>query len=214
MDAERLQQLSERWQHLWLGLGTTRARVPSLDALLAAYAVPARAYHNLRHIEECLRELDQARSWAERPDEVELAIWFHDAVYDPRRGDNEERSAEMAVDWIEAAGLSGLLGERVRQLVLATRHKDLPEGADARLLMDVDLSILGQPPAVFDEYERGIRLEYAHVDEKTFRHGRAKILRRFLAGPIYQTDFLRTRYQTQARENLARSVAALETGLI
>jgi predicted metal-dependent HD superfamily phosphohydrolase len=177
------------------------------------YSEPHRCYHNLAHIEDCLGEFDRAKQLATDPTAVELAIWFHDAVYDPRAADNEERSAELAKDWLSDVHASDALTDSVGRLILATKNHEASLHADAALLVDVDLSILGKPPEQFWEYERQIREEYAWVEKSVFAAKRAEILRRFLARErIYQTDIFH-RIEAQARANLRASVQRLSDGL-
>lgn len=186
-----------RFDSLWRGLGLTSPSAPVFDALERAYAEPHRAYHTAQHIEECLAQLELAGGNAE----VELALWFHDAIYDPRAHDNELRSAEWAVREI---GASNPLAQRIRELIMATRHEAIPDTPDAQLLVDVDLSILGAPRERFLEYESQVRREYEWVPDFIFRRERAKILRGFLARPfIYTTPFFRDKLEARARENLA-----------
>jgi predicted metal-dependent HD superfamily phosphohydrolase len=176
------------------------------------YSEPHRHYHNLLHIEDCLMEFDRAKQLATDPAAVELAIWFHDAVYDPRAATNEERSAELARDWLRDVHASDVLSDSVGRLVLATKSHDASLHADAPLLVDVDLSILGRPPEQFGEYERQIREEYAFVERTVFVAKRAEILHRFLTRErIYQTDFFFHRMEAQARANLRASVQRLAT---
>lgn len=175
------------------------------------YAEPHRHYHNQQHIVDCLSEFDQVRQLAVEPEAVEFAIWFHDAIYDSRAGDNEERSAELAQAWLKQAGAAETLTNSVRQLVLATKAHDKTLHADAPLLVDVDLSILGQSPQRFWEYEKGIHAEYDWVDQKTFATKRAEILHRFLARPgLYHTEFFFARLEIQARSNLRASIEQLQ----
>ena len=178
------------------------------------YSEPHRCYHNLAHLEDCLGEFDRARQLATDPAAVELAIWFHDAVYDPRAADNEERSAELAKDWLSDVHASDALTDSVGRLILATKNHDASLHADAPLLVDVDLSILGKPPEQFWEYERQIREEYAWVEKPVFADKRAEILHRFLARErIYQTELFFQRMEAQARANLRASVQRLGDGL-
>jgi predicted metal-dependent HD superfamily phosphohydrolase len=170
------------------------------ERLVARYAEPRRRYHTLEHIRHCLREFDPAM--ARDPDSVELAIWYHDAVYDPRRSDNEERSAALLLAEFPEA-------RRAADLVLVTKHHR-PADPDAELLVDIDLAILGQRPERFDRYERRIREEYDWVPESVFREKRAALLRAFLRRRrIYRTPSFRSRYEAAARANLARSLASL-----
>ena len=197
------------WNQAW-ELWALRAPDGLLEALLTRYAEPQRAYHTRQHLRDCFEQLDPAAGLARALSEVQLALWFHDAIYDPRAQDNEERSARWAADALEAAGADPAIAPRVRALVLATRHAAVPEGGDAQLLVDVDLSILGAAPARFDEYERQIRVEYAWVPEPAFRSARAGMLRGFLTRPrIFSTAWFGERLEAPARANLERSLAAL-----
>ena len=206
-------QLRRRWRDLWRHLGADEKHVPPVEGLIEAYVAPSRAYHNLGHIAHCLSEFDRVKEKCASPEAVELAIWFHDLVYDPKGGDNEAQSASLAETTLSAAGVARQTIDDVTRLILATRHISVPSEDDARILVDIDLSILGQLPAVFDEYERGIRREYAHVDEPAFRKGRSMIVRRFLERKtIYGTPVFQERYEASARQNLSRSLKMLTHG--
>ncbi len=187
--------------------GQVRAKLWS--ELLPRYSEPHRHYHNVQHIEECLREFAFSEHLARDSVAVELAILFHDAIYDPRRHDNEEQSVELAITFLKEVAL-GSAAESVAALILATKHNVLPSDVDAQLLVDIDLAILGQPESRFDEYEAQIRGEYSFVPEEVFRRKRAEILERFLARPqIYRTEFFIGRYEKSARSNLMRSLKQL-----
>jgi len=205
----------ERWSQLWHRATSAAQPSDTYGRLVAMYSEPHRCYHNLAHIEDCLVEFDRAKQLATDPVAVELAIWFHDAVYDPRALDNEERSAELAKRWLSDVRASDALTDSVGRLILATKAHDASLHADAPLLVDVDLSILGTPPAQFWEYERQIREEYAWVEKPVFAARRAEILRRFLARErIYQTDIFFHRMEAQARVNLRASVQRLADGVL
>lgn len=198
-----------RWNRLWQQLGAT-APTDSFEHLLAAYSAPDRAYHSDAHIAACLAHFDTWQHLAEHPHLVELALWTHDLVYDTRRQDNEAASAEQAVAWLEAAGL-GHHGEAIRALILATCHQAPPQGADAGLVVDLDLSILAAPPPVYDAYETAIRQEYHWVPEPLFRAGRSKLLKQLLAHPaLYHNAPLAERWEQPARQNLQRALLALD----
>jgi predicted metal-dependent HD superfamily phosphohydrolase len=204
----------ERWSRLWEAPTGKGAPAGLFERLLAMYSEPSRNYHNARHIAECLNEFDQVKQLAADPVAVELAIWFHDAVYDTRAGDNEERSAGLASSWLQQAGAPTALVDSVRLLVLATKAHDGTLHPDAPLLVDVDLSILGQPPERFREYERGIRAEYAWVEQRIFAVKRAEILERFLARPrLYHNESCFARFEVQARANLRASIELLRRSL-
>lgn len=199
-----------RWTGLWNRLGGEGKGLSIFAALDAAYNEPARAYHTAEHILDCLEQFDLSRRRAERPDEIEAAIWFHDAVYLPGSPDNEERSAQLAGTSLAEAGVPLEAAHRIAELVLATQHVSIPREPDAALLCDIDLSILGRTPEVFDQFEQRIRREYAWVPEPVYRSARTEILEGFLTRrSIFQTDFFRDRYEAPARANLARVLKQL-----
>lgn len=199
-----------RWQQLWARLGVAMPEASVLDQLTARYSEPHRKYHTMRHLEECFAKFEELRAEAQRPEEIELALWFHDAVYDTRRHDNEAKSAEWARATARAARLPAEVGKRIETLVLATRHDAVPKETDEKILVDVDLSILGEKPDRFDEYERQIREEYAWVPGVVFRAKRRSVLKGFLArASIFSTPKFAQAYEAQARANLQRSLRGL-----
>ena len=202
----------ESWRRLWGELGAHTIDGGLFNQLVAAYSGKHRHYHTLQHLRECLANLDAAASLALRPAEVELALWFHDAVYDPQRGDNEEESAAWARRAVIAAGCGEDTAERVPALVLATKHHDTSSAdGDTKLLVDVDLAILGASPARFAEYERQVRAEYAHVPDEAFRAGRVRVLEGFLSRErVYATDAFHAALEQRARDNIANSLTALK----
>lgn len=198
----------DRWRAVWSELGVATPSDVLFEELLARYREPHRRYHTLQHLGECFDWLDRSRHLAASPATLELALWFHDAIYDVRRHDNEERSAAWARSASLEAGLPGAVAEEVAALVMATRHHVVEAGGDAPLMVDVDLAILGAPPERFEEYERQIREEYAWVPGFLFRRERGKILRSFLDRPrLYHTDFFHDRLEAQARVNLEKTLS-------
>jgi predicted metal-dependent HD superfamily phosphohydrolase len=148
------------------------------------------------------------RSLSNHSAEIEISLWFHDAIYDPRQHDNEKQSARWAVQVAQKIGLSLNIAERLRSLILATRHDAIPETPDAKTLVDIDLAILGTSEERFDLYERQVRQEYHWVSEDEFCQARRQILNRFLARPVlYNTTYFQERFEHQARTNLLRSIA-------
>jgi predicted metal-dependent HD superfamily phosphohydrolase len=183
------------------------------DELVNAYTAPDRHYHDIRHIADCLSEFDGVRRLAQNPDAVQTAIWFHDVVYDGRRTDNEEQSAEVAAAALRRLGASEAFIHEVQQLILFTRHDLEPDTPDGKLMVDIDLASLALAPDRFDENSRRIRREYLHVPEEAFVRARNDMLGGLLKRPrIYYTDVFYGRYEDRARENLGRAVggAAME----
>lgn len=200
-----------RWLTVWSSAEVSRTPVGWYERLTAAYSESHRHYHNQQHIAECLAELDQAQRLAHQPAAVEIALWFHDAVYDPKAVDNEERSAILANQCLVEANASDGLIKTVTNLVMATKAHVIDADADAGLMVDVDLSIFGKGEIRFLEYEKQIRDEYAWVPDSLYASKRAEILERFLARPtLYATDWFRAKYEQSARHQLNSSIAKLK----
>jgi predicted metal-dependent HD superfamily phosphohydrolase len=200
----------ESWRRTWQELGAAKPAEELYAQLIACWNEEHRRYHTLQHLGECLAQFAAVRDQAQRPAEIELALWFHDAFYDPRRDDNELLSAQWARSSVLQAGLPNDVAGRVHALVMATRHEAVPEDADAQLLVDVDLSILGAEPARFDEFDEQIRAEYAHVPDEAYRQGRSRVLISFLTRPrLYSTEHFHAALEQRARHNLQRALARL-----
>lgn len=180
--------------------------------LEAAYAEPHRRYHTRAHIEDCLAELNalEGLSGPERR-LLTWAIWWHDAIYEPSRSDNEALSAEMAERDLAAMGVSPAERAEVARLIrLTAGHTVEPNDPLGAVLVSIDLSILGRAPETYDRYAAAIREEYGFVPDDAYRLGRAAVLQRFLEAPVlYPAPRLRERFEAQARDNIARELAQL-----
>ncbi|HTR43890.1 MAG TPA: N-methyl-D-aspartate receptor NMDAR2C subunit [Pseudomonadales bacterium] len=201
----------DRWERLMQKAGATGPTSAWYDRLTKAYAEPQRHYHNQEHIAECLEEFDRIRHEAKEPQAVELALWFHDAIYDPKGGNNEELSAELASQCLRECGIPHPFQDRIARLILVTKNHETGADADAKIMIDVDLSILGRDERRFNQYEEQIRQEYAWVTPEIFGSKRAEILERFLAREhVFSTDWFRRRFEKQARKNLDASIRKLK----
>jgi len=198
---------AQRWTEDWNCLGLN-ADAACLDRLLGSHAGPGRHYHTLQHLSECLTLFAEFAHLAERPGEVAIALWFHDAIYVPRAPDNEARSAAWAAEALRAACADQSVIARVEALIMATAGHDAHGNQDAHLVIDIDLAILGATPARFAEYEQQVRAEYAAVPLEVYQQKRAELLASFLARPaIYGTPELHARLEAQARINLRHAIA-------
>lgn len=197
------------WDSAWRGVGANSDGRPQFLDLIARYSEPYRAYHNLSHIIACLSVIEMANHLLERPHEATLALWFHDAVYDPRRSDNEARSAQLAETALVMAGAAEDAARRIGDLIRLTTHDGDSLTGDGAILCDADLAILGASPLRFAQYEADIRREYGWVPEVVYRRERGRVLRRFLSRPsIYHTIFFQQRLEQTARLNLTRAMEA------
>ncbi len=210
-------QIADRVRPRWRKIVPRGAQEQAADVVLewlvAQYGQSWRAYHTLAHVERMFAVWEQAARSVPVADarSLALAIWFHDAVYDPRRRDNEEKSAEEAGLRLAPLGIDKAVLARVRRMILATAtHQADGADTDTALLLDLDLEILGAEAGEYDAYSQAIRQEYAFVPEEDYRVGRAGVLRRFLERPrIYLTEPMFERYEVAARRNVAREIAAL-----
>ncbi|MEZ2296127.1 N-methyl-D-aspartate receptor NMDAR2C subunit [Variovorax sp. RCC_210] len=200
--------LRANWHQAWQALGVAAPDDALCSELQRRYAEPQRHYHTMQHLGECLGWFEREKALAEHPGEVALALWFHDAVYDVHAHDNEARSAHWAREALRTAGAGEAAAKRVHALVMATCHDAVPEGRDAELLIDIDLSILGAERARFDEYERQVGEEYGFVPAAVRLPRRRAILQRFLdRDAIYATPRMHALLEARARANLQRSIA-------
>lgn len=207
MNTEPASLFQTSWQRSWAALNLT----PPADLqqrLLAAYAEPQRHYHTQQHLAECLAHLDAVWQHAQHPGEVGIALWFHDAIYDIKAKDNELRSAQWAVQALQDCGAAPEVCQRVHALIMATCHSATPTEADARLLVDIDLAILGASPQRFAEYEHQVAAEYAWVPRLIYGFKRKQVLNAFLQRKaIYSTPHFHAQLELQARINLRQSMA-------
>jgi predicted metal-dependent HD superfamily phosphohydrolase len=177
--------------------------------LLARWTEPHRRHHNLAHLEEVLSAIDllAADGIAFDSEAVELAAWFHDAVYVIGADDNEDRSAQLAGDLLPTP-----LGDEVSRLVLTTKtHKVTTADVNAAVLSDADLSVLGSHPARYRVYAAAVRGEYADIPDDVFKPARARVLTALLDGPIFHTGPGRDRWENRARRNVGAELAELDS---
>ena len=178
------------------------------------YREPGREYHGETHLDDCLAQLRDVAGLSDRDrDLLRRAVIWHDAIYDPKRFDNEERSAERAEQDLAAAGLDAGDRAEVARLILLTKGHCVDEGDRlGSILVSIDLSILGADPERYDRYAAAIREEYSHVPDEAYRAGRAAVLRHFLeAETIFPDAEFRERLEARARSNLERELRALDS---
>lgn len=179
--------------------------------LTPLYLEPSRAYHGLGHVQALLKHLSDHLQLAKAPVSIELAIWFHDAVYDTMRHDNEEQSSQLAERYLPEWGCAPDLVASVASKVRATqRHEWLDGDSDTALFLDLDLSVLAARADVYDSYAEQVAQEYAWVPEALYQQGRATVLAGFLKRDhIYFTPSLRLLWEPAARANLQRELSRL-----
>ncbi|WP_427166848.1 HD domain-containing protein [Streptomyces sp. C1-1] len=213
-----LDVLRSRWTRALAGARGSAAGpdpVPYADNLLARWREPQRRYHTLAHLVAVLDHVDTLEEYADDPDTVRLAAWFHDAVYLPDRSENEERSAHLAERALTEAGVPDDTTAEVARLVRLTVTHDPADGdRDGQVLCDADLAVLASPPAAYAAYTAAVREEYHFVPNDAFRAGRADILRQLLALPrLFRTPYGQEKWEATARYNLSSELEILSTAV-
>ncbi len=205
-------QLHPYWVQLLSDLGIAEETAVSVWAdLVQRYSEDGRFYHNLEHLHHALQIAQDLHEEAENFTAVQLAIWFHDVVYDAKAQDNEEKSAMFAGRVLFQWELNELLIAEVVRLILLTKsHVLMGDDRNGRVLLDADLAILGAPDASYDAYAQAVRQEYAFVSEDVYRQGRQLILQQFLSRPtLFSTEPMRLLLEAQARQNIIRELDTL-----
>jgi predicted metal-dependent HD superfamily phosphohydrolase len=200
----------------WVGLASRYASDPSaieslFNTIVERYSEKNRAYHNLSHIQSLLSLSESLLDKIQDRDAFYFSIWFHDVIYDTKRSDNEEKSAEFAEEALTRLGVPEQTIAVTREMILATKHHRADGLSwDMKAFLDLDTSILGAPEEIYKEYSRAIRKEYSWVPGFLYRKGRTKVLNDFLEREhIYHIDEIRAEYETQARHNIAEEIRTL-----
>jgi predicted metal-dependent HD superfamily phosphohydrolase len=178
------------------------------DEIVAAYSSNERHYHNLLHIQQVLKTANVLKPLALNFPTIQMAIWFHDFVYNPKAKDNEEKSAEYAVICLSNLNIPLSIINNVVNIILNTKnHYACPKDIDSQIMIDSDLSILGSNSLEYKAYARAIRQEYAWVSDTEYQIGRTKILQKFLQRErIYFTEIAFQQMETKARDNIKAEV--------
>ena len=193
-------------------IGDDPAALAALDDVVARHREPHRRYHGVRHVTWVVRHVHELAPDVAMTDEaaVVAAAFFHDAVYDPRAVDNEERSAQLAERVLAELGWPADRRLAVGAMVRATSAHGAADDIDTAVLLDADLAVLGAEPAAYQAYVTGVRAEYAHVDPSAWRVGRGQVLRDLLARrPLYATAAGRARWESRAAANMTAELASL-----
>ena len=199
------------WLSLMSNLGFSENTDTYTD-LKRRYNEKHRKYHNVTHIESLLIELEKTRHISENYNSIELALWFHDAVYNIFSKSNEKDSADLAVSFISDNSGSLELQQTVYSLIMATEHNFVPKGNDQRLMVDIDLSILGSAESRYTDFETAIRKEYKYIPWFIFKRKRIELLQYFLGREsIFSHRYYIDSLEQQARVNIANAIKKLKS---
>lgn len=209
MSTHVIHATKERWSSLLERMGLANDN-GTYQKLYEAHLEQHRHYHTIGHLDACLKHLDLVTDFADQPDEIEIAIWFHDAVYQPYSAGNEKKCAAWATEFLQKSESFVTLQERVEELIMATEHNASGIANDQTLIIDIDHSILGQSASNYDLYENAIRKEFKRTPYNLYRQKRTELLQGLLnREKIYNSDFFYGQLELNARENLERAIAKL-----
>lgn len=206
-----MSDLLDAWKDTLPPSAPASAVVAAGEDLLARWSEPHRHYHNLDHLTAVLGVIELHVDSVPNPMAVRLAAWFHDAVYNPRRLDNEEASALLAEETLPKLNVSSATVAEVARLVrLTASHDPLPGDRNAELLIDADLAILASDRETYRAYTQAVRREYAHASDAAFAAARAEVLRNLLGLPrLFHIPALRDTWEDAARCNLMWELTVL-----
>jgi predicted metal-dependent HD superfamily phosphohydrolase len=206
------ENLKSDWFRLFPAISQNDERLGEIfDFLVQKYSQKHRFYHNLSHVNSLLSAAEDFKEKFADDRSVKLAIWFHDAVYEPKRTDNEAESARFAAASLEKLEMPEKLIERIGRMILATeKHNAETMDFDGKLFLDLDLGILGADEKIYGEYKRAIRREYSFVPFFLYRRSRRRILENFLSREfLYFTKEMREKCEKRARQNIANEIKEL-----
>lgn len=202
-------ELRVAWQR---HIGRTEAAATAFESVVAAHRSTGRRYHDVGHVRWVVRHVTELGADCDDLDAVVAAAFFHDAVYEFDRTDNEARSARLAADTLSSLGWQTERCERVAAMIVATEHHaDAPvPDHDTAVLLAADLAVLAADPGGYSDSVRRIRQEYGHLDEAAWTSGRRAVVEGFLArSSIFPPELQLDAWERRARANLTAELAAL-----
>jgi predicted metal-dependent HD superfamily phosphohydrolase len=211
---EEIELLRRHWEDLLSSFGADQNEVDELfQQLVVLYSARGRAYHNLSHIRSLVDLSRSVRERIENYQALSFAIWFHDAIYNTRKKDNEELSAKFAVKSLSRFKIPfDTLALSCEMIVSTREHRKNGLSEDINFFLDLDLSILGSEESVYGSYASAIRKEYWWAPEYLYSRGRKKVLESFLLREsIYLTPELAQMFEENARRNIEREIASLSS---
>jgi predicted metal-dependent HD superfamily phosphohydrolase len=213
-DLVRVAMLHERFLALWqrcFPQSTRHDAEVAWSKVERHYSEPHRVYHDRQHLAHCLEQLDLADGLINRPEAVEMAIWFHDIINEPSASENEQRSADYFRDLAGGQADRGFI-ETIARLILVTTHRGEPTELDQQFICDIDLASFGCPWECFMRDSTAVKAEFIGTEEEYYR-GKKAFLKAMLARQkIFLTDFFNERYEQQARENIQRLLELIDVG--
>jgi predicted metal-dependent HD superfamily phosphohydrolase len=202
--------LKNRWTNLFQQYADKAYIEKDFVDLADRYSEKHRYYHTLNHVASCLNAFDQVADCVSDKFSMEAALWFHDAIYDPKKNDNENQSAQYAHSFLSKLNIDEQRITKIEHLIKLTKHPSNPVTTDEEYLVDIDLMILSADDKLYDNYERWIRSEYSFAPSLLYKRGRKNLLKSFLDSKrIYRSKYFHDKYEVQARKNIEKAMQRL-----
>jgi predicted metal-dependent HD superfamily phosphohydrolase len=204
------QRFTSLWKRCQIGGGAKADADDVYQEVYGYYSESGRHYHTPRHIEHCLIQFDLSSAEMDDADAVEMAIWFHDLIFDAQAPDNELQSARR---FVELAGdsMDEDFKSRVYDLIMATAPPRMPKTTDQEYMLDIDLSSFGLPWADMLRDSIAVRRESADLSDADFFPGQRAFLESLVNREhFYFTEYFRSRIEETARSNINRYLENLE----
>lgn len=180
------------------------------DEIENHYSVKRRYYHNLSHLQNIFNSLQPIKDIINDWDTIVFSVFYHDIIYDVKRNDNEEKSAELAQKRLAGISYPDELIVKCCDQILATKIHQFSDDRDTNIFTDSDLSILGQEENAYIEYTKQIRKEYSIIPKLLYNKGRIKVLNHFLAMErIFKSDYFFHEFEAKARQNIDNELMML-----
>lgn len=203
--------LKDQFEQLCLPFNKDTGKINTLwKEIETQYTEKGRHYHNLLHLENMFRELGNVKGNISDFTALSFSVFYHDIIYNASSKSNEEKSALKAAERLTELGLSQDFITHISDQILATQLHQKSIDEDTNYLLDADLSILGKDFESYLTYTRMIRKEYSIYPDLLYKPGRKKVLKHFLElSSIFKTDYFKTKYEVQARSNIAAEIHLL-----
>lgn len=167
------------------------------------YTGKKRHYHTLQHLQHLLTQLQTVKTNINNWNTILFTLFYHDIIYKASRSDNEEKSAALANERMQEIGVDEEIINACTNQIIATKSHTISTNNDTNYFTDADLSILGQPWEVYEQYYKNVRKEYSIYPDLLYKPGRKKVLQHFLQMErIFKTDYFYHQFEIQARQNL------------
>jgi len=207
----REEDLLNRWENLIYRFTNAEDALKYGQIVIDRYNEPHRFYHNIKHLIHVLEQFDFAVEHIGVSQNtaaiIEMAIWYHDAVYNPDKNDNEFQSAELFAEHAQAMDINVNIINDVKRIILVTENHHLASSLDEEIMSDCDLSPLGFTKEGFDKSDKDIRKEYPNTPAIE----RKKALEKFLKhNGIFKTTIFKKAYESQALENIKEKIESFK----